>query len=79
MTLDSLACGSRAIIRTIDWAVLAPEEGTRLRALGIDLGAQIGVAHKGVFGGSDPIAVTIGRMTIAIRRAHAAAMHIEPV
>lgn len=79
MTLDSLPRGTHATILAIDWAALAPDEGKRLRALGIDHGAQIGVAHKGVFGGSDPIAITIGRMTVAIRKSHAAAMQIEPM
>jgi ferrous iron transport protein A len=35
------------------------------------------VSHRGVFGGSDPIALAIGRMTVAVRRAHAAAMQVE--
>jgi ferrous iron transport protein A len=32
-----------------------------------------------VFGGRDPLAVTVGRMTVAVRRVHAAAMEIEPL
>ncbi len=35
------------------------------------------MAHRGVFGGRDPLAVTIGRMTVALRRAHARAMEVE--
>lgn len=77
MTLDHLARGSSATITAIDWDRLAPEEGQRLRALGIDTGAEVAVAHRGVFGGADPIAIRIGRMTIAIRRAHAAAMEVS--
>ena len=76
MTLDHLKRGESATITAIRWDQLAPEEGQRLRALGIDEGAEVAIAHRGVFGGSDPIAVTIGRMTIALRRAHAAAMEI---
>jgi ferrous iron transport protein A len=30
-----------------------------------------------VFGGRDPIALSIGRMTIALRRAHARAIEVE--
>jgi len=29
------------------------------------------------FGGGDPLAIKIGRMTVALRRSHAAAMTIE--
>ena len=78
MTLENLEAGTAAVISSIDWSVLAPEEGKRLRALGLDEGAEIMVIHRGVLGGRDPLAVTIGRMTIALRRAHAAAMQVDP-
>lgn len=78
MTLDSLPIGQRARIAAVDWAVLAEEEGQRLRALGLDAGAKVAVAHRGIFGGADPLAVTIGRMTVALRRSHARAMQVEP-
>lgn len=77
MTLDSLPTGRTATITSVQWDVLASEEAQRLRALGIDEGAQITIAHRGVFGGKDPIAIRIGRMTIALRRVHAAAMQVE--
>ena len=77
MTLDSLPIGQRARITAVDWARLAPDEGERLRALGIDTGARVAIGHRGVFGGADPIALLIGRMTVALRRAHAAAMTVE--
>lgn len=78
MTLDALKPGKRATIRAIDWDRLAPAEGKRLRALGIDEGARIAVAHRGVLGGRDPIALIVGRMTIAVRRSHALAMEVDP-
>ena len=77
MTLDLLPIGLSARIVAVDWPRLADEEGQRLRALGIDAGTRIAVAHRGVFGGGDPIAVEIGRMTVALRRAHARAMEVE--
>ena len=77
MTLDQLLPRRQAEIVAIDWAVLAPDEVKRLRALGIDEGAQVAIAHRGVFGGHDPIALSIGRMTLAVRRAHAAAMTVR--
>ena len=77
MTLDTLPIGQKARIIAVDWAQLADEEGQRLRALGIDAGARIAIAHRGVFGGADPIALEIGRMTVALRRGHARAMEVE--
>ena len=77
MTLDLLPAGQSARIVAIDWGVLVEEEARRLRALGIDSGARVKVSHRGVFGGRDPIALAIGRMTVAVRRAHAAAMEVE--
>jgi len=77
MTLDALEHGRQARIIAVDWSQLAPDEGKRLRALGIDEGARIAVAHRGVFGTRDPLAITIGRMTVALRRVHAQAMEIE--
>ena len=77
MTLDALPPRTRARITSVDWAQLAPEEATRLQALGIDAGAEVEIAHRGVFAGHDPIALSIGRMTVAMRRAHARAMNVE--
>jgi ferrous iron transport protein A len=77
MTLDLLPLGRRARIIAVDWSLLAEEEGQRLRALGIDAGARISVAHRGIFAGKDPLAVEIGRMTVALRRNHARAMSVE--
>ncbi len=77
MTLDSLPSQCRARITAVDWIQLAPEEATRLRALGIDVGADVEIAHRGVFAGRDPIALSVGRMTVALRRSHARAMSVE--
>lgn len=77
MTLDTLPIGQKARIVAVDWTQLADEEGQRLRALGIDEGARIAIAHRGVFGGADPIALEIGRMTVALRRGHAKAMQVQ--
>ena len=77
MTLDLLPTGQRARITAVDWSLLVDEEAQRLRALGIDVGARVAVSHRGVFAGRDPIALMIGRMTVALRRAHARAMQVE--
>ncbi|MBS0482913.1 MAG: ferrous iron transport protein A [Proteobacteria bacterium] len=77
MTLDLLPIGQRARIVAVDWSRLVDEEAQRLQALGVDVGARVAVAHRGVFSGMDPIALTVGRMTVALRRAHARAMMVE--
>lgn len=76
LTLDLLPSRRRAEIIAVDWAALAPEEAKRLRALGIEEGARVAVEHRGIFAGHDPLALRIGRMTVAIRRAHARAMMV---
>jgi ferrous iron transport protein A len=77
MTLESLPVGKRARITAVDWTSLAPDEGQRLRALGLDEGARVAVSHRGVFAGRDPLAVMVGRMQVALRRSHARAMQVE--
>lgn len=77
MTLDVLDSGIPARIVAVDWAGLAEDEGKRLKALGVDEGAEIAVVHRGVFGGRDPLALRLGNMTIAIRRIHARAIEVE--
>ena len=77
MTLDLLPIGQRAIVTAVDWAALAPDEAQRLQSLGLDVEARVAVAYRGVLGGHDPLAITVGRMTVALRRAHARAMSVE--
>jgi ferrous iron transport protein A len=77
MTLDMLPLGQRARIVAVDWSQLVDEEAHRLRALGIDEGARVSVSHRGILWARDPLAVVVGRMTVALRRAHARAMQVE--
>ena len=77
MTLDRLPIGQKARIVAVDWLRLADDEARRLRALGLEEGAKVSVAYRGIFGGRDPLAVEIGRMTVALRLAHAHAMTVE--
>ena len=79
MTLDLLPIGTLARIVRVDWDGLVPEEAQRLRALGLDEGARVRLAYRGVFLTRDPLAVEIGRMTVALRRVHARAMIVEAV
>lgn len=79
MRLDQLPLNQSARVSHVDWAALSINEGRRLREFGIDDGAEVETLHKGWFMFKDPIAVRIGRMTIAIRRAHAAAISVQPL
>ena len=77
VTLDQLKRGSRARIAAIDWALLGDSDASRLRHFGFDEGVAVESLHTGPFG-RDPLAVRVGRMTVAIRRAHARAVQVIP-
>ena len=76
-SLDQLATGIRARIAAIDWAVLGESDASRLRHFGFDEGVSVESLHRGPFG-RDPLAIRVGRMTVAIRRAHARAVQVIP-
>ncbi len=77
ITLDSLKIGDRARIAAIDWSRLGDSDASRLRHFGFDEGVAVEPLHRGPFG-ADPLAVRVGRMTVAIRRAHARAIEVVP-
>ena len=74
-SLDQLKLGTRAQITSIDWGSLGEGEANRLRHFGFDEGVSVEPLHLGPFG-RDPLAVRVGRMTVAIRRAHARAVRV---
>lgn len=76
ISLDQLAVGSRASIASIDWHSLEESEARRLRHFGFDEGVTVEPLHLGPFG-RDPLAIRIGRMTVAIRRSHARAVRVN--
>ncbi|WP_028968709.1 FeoA family protein [Sphingomonas sp. URHD0057] len=78
MGLDRLAVGRRARIDSIDWAMLELSEVNRLKHFGFDEGVAVEALHLGPFG-RDPIAIRVGRMTVAIRRRHAGAVQVVPL
>jgi ferrous iron transport protein A len=77
LSLDQLPYRTPATVSGIDWALLSDGEAKRLRNLGFDEGMEIEALHAAPFG-RDPIAVRIGRMMVAIRRAHARSITVEP-
>ena len=77
-SLDRLEVGTKASIASVDWESLEESEACRLRHFGFDEGVTVEPLHLGPFG-RDPIAVRVGRMTVAIRRRHAGAIHVLPI
>ena len=77
ISLDRLAVGTKAHVAGIDWASLDQSEANRLRNFGFDEGVAVEALHLGPFG-RDPIAIRVGRMTVAIRRKHAGAVRVIP-
>jgi ferrous iron transport protein A len=75
LSLDQLRIGSVARISAIDWAMLGETDAKRLRQFGFDEGVSVEPLHSGPFG-RDPLAVRVGRMTVAIRRVHARAVQV---
>lgn len=74
MTLDLLPLRTAAIVSAIDWAAMPDHEAHRLRALGLDVGVEVEPMHRGILFWRDPVSVRIGRMTVAMRRRHTAAI-----
>lgn len=75
LALDQLALGARGRIVEIDWHALGEHEAARLRHFGFDHDVTVEALHTGPLG-RDPLAVRVGRMTVAIRRAHARAIRV---
>ena len=78
ISLDQLRLGARASVVSIDWDLLEEAEASRLRHFGFDEGVAVEPLHLGPFG-RDPIAIRVGRMTVAIRRKHAGAVRVIPL
>ena len=76
--LDQLSMGTKALVASIDWHALDQAEAARLRHFGFDEGVAVEPLHLGPFG-RDPIAIRVGRMTVAIRRKHAGAVRVAPI
>jgi ferrous iron transport protein A len=77
-SLDQLPVGMKARVCSVDWATLDESEACRLRHFGFDEGVTVEPLHLGPFG-RDPIAIRVGRMTVAIRRRHAGAILVQPI
>lgn len=78
LSLETLPRRQGATVHGIDWAELGAPEARRLRELGFDEGVEVEVLHRASLG-RGPIACRIGRMTVALRRTVAAAIHVAPL
>ena len=78
ISLDRLEVGKKALVSTVDWSALDEGEARRLKHFGFDEGVTVEPLHLGPFG-RDPIAIRVGRMTVAIRRKHAGAIRVTPL
>ncbi|QCI79768.1 ferrous iron transport protein A [Hankyongella ginsenosidimutans] len=76
MKLSDLKAGTPAILTEIVVAHADAQFNRRLLEMGFDVGVDIEVLHKAAFG--DPLAVRVGGVVVAIRRADAAAIRVAP-
>ena len=75
LRLDQLPFRTPATVAQIDWQALSDSDARRLRNLGFDEGVSIEALHGAPFG-KDPLAIRIGRMMVAMRRAQAHAVTV---
>lgn len=67
---------STGTVTSIDWHMLATSEARRLREFGLDEGVEVELlTPSGWMGG--PLSARIGRMTVALRRHVADAIHVS--
>lgn len=76
MKLSDLKAGTPAILTEITLDHADAQFNRRLLEMGFDIGVDVEVLHKAAFG--DPLAVRVGGVVIAIRRADAAAIQVSP-
>jgi ferrous iron transport protein A len=75
--LASMPRHQAGTVAAVDWAALTAPEARRLRELGLDEGVEVELIRpSGILGG--PVACRIGRMTVALRRHVARAIHVSP-
>lgn len=76
-TLATLAMGEAAVIAAIDPAGTAPDAALRLLEMGFGEGVAVTLAHVAPMGGS-ALVVQVGPAQVALRRAMAALVVLEP-
>lgn len=77
MRLSELPQRRPAYVDQIDWTCMTPADGQRLREFGVCEGASVELLHRGGLLGGGAIACRVGRMTVAMRAGHAAAITVN--
>lgn len=77
MLLSQMPRLQPGVVASVDWAALTEPEGRRLRELGLDEGVEVEMLHRAGLLGRGPVGVRIGRMTVALRRHVAQAIHVS--
>jgi ferrous iron transport protein A len=77
LRLDELRPHQPAYVDRIDWQLMSPTDGQRLREFGVCEGASIELLHRGGLFRRGAVACRVGRMTIAMRANHAAAISVN--
>ena len=77
MRLNNLTPNRPAYVDSVDWTAMSASDGARLRELGLCEGASIELLHRAGWTGRGAHACRVGRMTIAMRAAHAAAVTVR--
>lgn len=77
MRLSELPHRRPAYVDQIDWTRMTPADGQRLREFGVCEGASVELLHRGGLLGGGAVACRVGRMTIAMRAGHAAAITVN--
>lgn len=77
MRLTDLPLRQPAYVDLIDWNAMSAADGQRLKEFGLYEGASVEALHHGGLLGRGPIACKVGRMTVAMRRNHAAAITVR--
>lgn len=75
MQLDIAPLRRALRVDSVNWTAIPDGEAHRLRSLGLEEGAVIEPLHRGILFFRDPIAIRVGRMTIALRRKVALAIN----
>ncbi len=75
IALDQLPPRRPAVITSINWSGAEESVIRRLYEMGLDEGVDVELLHRGPMGG-DPIAVRVGNMVLAMRRAQAGLVHV---
>jgi ferrous iron transport protein A len=75
--LTALAPNLPAYVDAVDWTAMSDTDGKRLRELGLCEGASIELLHRGGLTGRGAHACRVGRMIVAMRAAHAAAITVR--